>query len=138
MEIKVTRKIYSADTTIGRMSADGKDLCWVLEDVVRPKGAAKVDGKTAIPAGRYQVTVNMSNRFQRLMCLLIDVPNFAGVRIHGGNTSADTEGCLIVAANKISDTRVQGSCEKQITAMCQQAIARGEKIYITIEDTKNV
>lgn len=133
MELLLTRnrKDSTSITTIGRLAIDGVDTCWTLEDVVRPAGQ-KVAGQTAIPAGRYQVIVNVSNRFKREMCLLLNVPMFEGVRIHGGNTAADTEGCIIVAANKISNDKVQGTQEAKITAAVKQAIAAGQKVWITI------
>ena len=45
----------------------------------------KVFGDTAIPRGRYRVTLSPSQRFGRVMPEIHDVPDFTGVRIHGGN-----------------------------------------------------
>lgn len=81
--------------TIGLLSIDGVHECYTCEDVVRPSGE-KLHGQTAIPAGVYSVVVNQSQRFKRrLPLLLLAVPGFEGVRIHPGNTAADTEGCIL-------------------------------------------
>jgi len=137
--VELTLKRYTATptTTLGMLFRDDdpSPLCHTLEDVVRPAGA-KVKGKTAIPAGRYEVIVNMSNRFKRLMCLLLDVKGFEGVRIHGGNTSKDSDGCIIVAKRRLNDDTVQGSMEQFVTGLVQKAINNGEKVFITIKDIK--
>ena len=91
MNIIVRRKHHSDTTTIGEMHVDGVFQCYTCEDIERE---IKVPGKTAIPKGTYDVIINMSNRFKRKMPLLLNVPNFAGVRIHPGNTAEDTEGCI--------------------------------------------
>lgn len=93
MELKLERDELREDFTLGKLFVDNVFFCYVVEDKVRPE---KIKAVTAIPYGRYKVIVNMSNRFKKLMPLLIDVPFFEGVRIHSGNTAKDTEGCLIV------------------------------------------
>lgn len=108
MKLKLER-IYKAPTyTIGKLYIDGKLFCDTLEDVVRPDGV-KVYGETAIPSGTYKVILNMSNRFKRIMPLLLNVPNFEGIRIHEGNSAADSSGCLLVGKNtvkgKVTDSK---------------------------------
>jgi len=94
MKLVLKRFEYANTYTIGKLYIDDIYQCYTLEDVVR-KGP-KVDGKTAIPAGTYSVIVDHSNRFNRDLPHILDVPGFTGVRIHSGNTSANTEGCILV------------------------------------------
>lgn len=78
-----------------------------LEDPVRygPKQA----GKTAIPAGVYPLALQLSPRFGVELPSILEVPGFAGIRIHAGNTELDTEGCPLVGlgrtASRIVDSR---------------------------------
>ena len=102
MEIKVKRFHFGNTFTIGKLFIDGKDLnIFTLEDKVReikgePVDKWKVQNKTAIPKGIYKVIINLSNRFKRLLPLLLNVDGFEGVRIHPGNTSENTEGCILL------------------------------------------
>lgn len=99
MNLKVVREPSKNDYTLGKLYIDGVFECHTIEDVIRPQGV-KVQGKTAIPPGRYKLILSMSNRFQKLLPEVLNVPGFTGVRIHSGNTSLDTEGCLIVGISR--------------------------------------
>jgi len=135
MKIQLFRILYNEDSTRGALFVDGKFFGYTLEDVVRPAGV-KVPGKTAIQAGKYGVIVNVSNRFGREMALLIGVPNFEGVRVHGGNTAEDSEGCILLAKNAIAANKIQGTLGKEFTAAVKAAILRGETATIEIFETK--
>ena len=93
MKITVIRTHGTKGFTHGQLHIDGVYFCDTMEDQERD---IKIDGETAIPCGQYKVIINMSARFNRLMPLLLNVPNYTGVRIHSGNTSANTDGCLLV------------------------------------------
>lgn len=100
MKLQLIRSKSSDKSTIGRLLIEGAFQCWTLEDVVRP---VKIAAVTAIPAGTYKVIITESNRFKRRLPLLVDVPDFAGIRIHPGNCAADTEGCILVGTSYSTD-----------------------------------
>jgi len=99
MNLKLTRKEFGDTCTLGELFVDGKFFAYTCEDVVRAP-AVKVPGQTAIPAGKYSVSLTRSARFKKVLPLLANVPNFSVVRIHSGNTSVDTEGCVLVGLGK--------------------------------------
>lgn len=108
--MKITlKRIALKDTyTIGKLYIDGEYFCDTLEDKVRDlnkngvfdNGEKKIYGETAIPYGTYNVKWTYSNKFKKYMPLIENVPSFAGIRIHAGNSSADTQGCVLVGENK--------------------------------------
>ena len=100
MKLLLRRKFKGTQYTIGDLSINGVFFCNVIEDVVRPKGV-KIYGETAIPYGTYQVVMRYSPKYKKVLPLLLDVPNFTGIRIHSGNTQLDSLGCLIVGENKV-------------------------------------
>lgn len=97
MKVEVKRTFKGTEYTIGKLYIDGAYFCDTLEDTVRKE---KIAGKTAIPAGTYKVKKTYSPRFKTKLPEILNVPNFTGVRIHSGNTAADTDGCLLLGLNK--------------------------------------
>jgi len=96
MKLELKRIAYRPAYTIGKLYIDGKYFCDTLEDTQRE---VKIMHETCIPAGTYQVIINMSNRFKRLMPLLVNVPGFEGIRIHNGANASHTSGCILTGKN---------------------------------------
>ena len=108
MKLTLKRIALRPTYTIGRLYVDGNYFCDTLEDTVRDlnkngkfdNGEKKVYAKTAIPYGTYEIKWTYSPRFKKYTPQMMNVPSFEGIRIHAGNTSADTQGCLLLGENK--------------------------------------
>lgn len=153
MELLLKRIARRETYTIGHLYVDGVLFCDTIEDkdrglrqdmqpsVIR---VTKRKGVTAIPTGRYRVTLDVkSPKFSQkkyektygfcggFLPRLINVPGFDGVLIHVGNTARDTEGCLLVGKN----TKVGKILESRVTFVKLYERLKGAEgsIYITIE-----
>jgi len=134
MELRLERLPSKNEATIGTLFLAGLKFCYTLEDVVRPAGV-KVKGKTAIPSGRYEIIIDMSERFKRRMPLLLNIPDFEGVRIHSGNVSEDTEGCILVGMDKGESSIVRSrEAFNKLFDILETAFSIDEKVWITIEN----
>lgn len=132
MNLRLCRYKSGVSCTIGELYIDGVYECFTLEDVVR---AEKIPGKTAIPAGEYDVIVSYSNRFKCPLPLLQKVPNFTGVRIHAGNTDADTEGCILVGLTRGEESvGASRAALKPLVARISEALSLGERVTISVEN----
>lgn len=108
MKLTLKRIALRPTYTIGKLYIDDAYFCDTLEDTVRDtnksgkfdNGEQKIKGKTAIPYGTYEIKWTYSPRFKKYTPQLMNVPSFEGIRVHAGNTSADTEGCLVLGENK--------------------------------------
>ena len=152
MLLLIKRKPSANGCTIGDLFIDGQHAAVTLEDVVRPDNAPKVFGQTAIPTGSYRVIVNRSTRFSAaagkdvFLPLLLNLPggnikfggqriDDCGVRLHQGNFSTDTLGCVLIGTQaapdgkSIENSRIAFSV---VLLKIQKAIAAGQTITLTI------
>ncbi len=138
MTLELQREASTPDgRTYGHFHIDGQPFCLTLEDTIRERATVpvaqwKIAGSTAIPAGRYLVTVVWSPHFQRKVPMLHSVPGFDAIEIHPGNTIADTRGCILLGYvktfNGISHSRQ--ACD-DFTA---RLVAETTPVFLTIHN----
>ena len=149
----VDRKYRKSSYTIGKLYIDGEYFCDTLEDKDRglrqtdPLAVirrVKIPNETAIPAGKYQVTLKIQSAKytqakyskQYSFCKgylprLINVPGFEGILIHIGNTNKDTSGCLLVGQNtQVGKVLNSTATFKKLYAILKKASDEGRRIWI--------
>ena len=141
--IELRRVGFFKWSTIGKLSIGDQFSCYTLEDLdrqVRYDGSIlpwssdlKVAGETAIPYGEYEVIIDKSERFGKMMPHILNVPDFNGVRIHSGNTDKDTEGCILLGMGVKGEDLIYGSKDavSQFTAILQNML-KLDKVSIRI------
>ena len=151
MELILERIAKRKTYTIGRLyirrqvmdeypsGIEDQYFCDTLEPTWRDyaNGAYKVKGRSAIPEGRYAVVFSFSPKFKAWLPILLGGPEFnrkwQGIRIHAGNCSEDTEGCILVGKNrevgKVLDSRIWVHRLKQKIV---EAKGKGEAVWLTI------
>lgn len=138
MELTLNRKPTVKDTTLGKMYVDGVFACYTLEDAVRE---VKIQDRTAIPKGRYQVVMESSPRFGPDTMTLLEVPGFSYIRIHGGNDDSDSRGCILVGDRIVDDPAGDGGdiaagtsqpALRRLKDRVKAALNRGERVFIEI------
>ncbi len=111
-------------------------ICATLEDPIRelgPHGEGKIRGNTCILPGRYKVQLTLSRRFGKVLPLLIGVLFFAGIRIHVGNWTKDTDGCILVGLKRIGNALQRSvAAMKLLMDLLNQAQQDEEEVFITI------
>lgn len=137
MKLTLKRIHFGEDFTIGKLYNEQQFICYTLEDKVRevknePVSMWKVMGKTAIPTGVYPVIITMSTRFRTRLPLLLDVPGFDGVRIHTGNSSVDTEGCILVGSSWDGKSNWIGSSKVALSILFPLLEQSNEAVTVSI------
>lgn len=155
MKLKISRDWNKPEKgyCISRFFINGERFSEVLEDPDRGLNSSmplseikekKIHGRTAIPKGTYRVVLSVSPKFKDkawakkyggLVPEIVGVPGFSGVRIHPGNTAADTEGCPLVGLNKAVGRLLysQDTYERMMTVHLMPAHIAGEKITLLIK-----
>ena len=153
LELTLHRKWKKDKYSIGNLYIDGKFFCNTLEDKDRNlfQGMSekdimkrKVYGETAIPYGRYRITLKVkSPRFalkkQYEKCdghlpRLLNVPCWEGVLMHIGNYPNDTAGCILVGKNEVKGAVVNSTTYFwKLYEILKKADEEGKEIWITIQ-----
>ena len=144
MRLVLTRQVCAAGYTLGEIHiydgarygvAEGAGGIYTCEDEDRrlEDGGTKIRGSTAIPLGLYRVAVTQSKRFGKRLPILASVPGFEGIRIHAGNTSADTEGCILVGQERTATgvARAQ-SRATWVTGLIERVLQAGESVTLDV------
>ena len=142
MELRLER-IPKGKVTLGKLYINGEYQCDTLEDEDRGLSddmplsevqTKKVYANTCIPKGKYTVIISYSNRFKKYMPLISNVKGFLGIRIHAGNTIADTEGCIIVGTMDYDKGVIKyGTSRKAYDAFYSKLVKVHRKEKITLE-----
>lgn len=124
MILTLDRQLPQNGAVLGVLFVDGEKQCETLEGVA-----------TLIPAGHYRLTVTWSNRFQRQMPLVCGVPGFEGIRIHAGNTTADTAGCILIGTVADGRTIINSrSAFDVLFPLIQAGAATDDGCWIDVRD----
>lgn len=141
MKLKLERKYFKSNYTIGNLYINNTFFCNTLEDKNRDlnkngvfdNGETKIYGETCIPFGTYEVVLTYSPKFKRELPRLKNVPSFEGILIHRGNTPKDTLGCILVGENKKVGAVINSTpYEIKLVKLMKEALLRGENITIEI------
>ena len=134
----VQMRAYFDECTVSDLvTPDGENIGYCLEGIGRPDGI-KIQGKTCIPEGVYDVSITYSNKYGKPMILLSNSPqgivsrmgiSFSGLRVHVYiKIKVDSEGCVLVAKNFDGDHTIWESLSKQITQDVTEMLDRGELV----------
>lgn len=155
MELTLKRIALRSEYTIGKLYVDGEYVCDTIEDTVRDldkdgkfaNGEVKIPGKTAIPYGRYEITMKVKSpkysnfskyswakKYDGYLPRLLNVPHFDGVLIHVGNSALDSEACVLVGENKVVGKVINSvnTFRRLMDEYLVPAKKRNEKIFIEV------
>ncbi len=150
MELLLQRIARKETYTIGRLYIDGVRFCDTCEDrdrglsqslSLKENEARKIKNVTAIPTGRYKVTLSVQSPKYRqrdayrfcngYVPRLLNVPAFEGILIHICNTANDSSGCILVGKNRVVGKVVDSTAT--FRELYKRLKAAKDDIYITIK-----
>lgn len=136
------RKWAKPNYSIGRWYVNGELWCNTLEPTDRGLYSymsteeikkIKINGKTAIPKGKYQITMSYSPKFKRYLPLINDIKCFSRVLVHIGNYPKDTEACILLGKNdKVGMVSNSTYWVNKFVEKVNEAINRGEMVTLEI------
>ena len=114
LNLVLVRDCRTETAVMGHLLFNGTVICYTLENKAK-----------AIPCGIYNIENSKSPKFKRELPLLYNktVAESRGIRIHAGNTSKDSAGCVLVGMGReiapdgsLSESRL---AETMISMLCR-------------------
>jgi len=114
LNLVLIRDCRTETAIMGHLLFNGTVVCYTLENKAK-----------AIPCGVYNIENSKSPKFKRELPLLYNktVAESRGIRIHAGNTSKDSDGCVLVGMGR--EIAPDGSltesklAETMVTMLCR-------------------
>lgn len=110
--IHIVRYKTTETAILGQLFLNGAFVCMTMENK-----------RTGIPCGFYKIENSISPKFGRELPLIYndtDVKASRGIRIHCGNDSSSSAGCVLVCmsfnGDKLKDSKL---AETTVTALCR-------------------
>lgn len=89
---------------------------------------------SCVPAGTYRCAITSSTRFKHFVLRLFDVPGREGILIHSGNTTRDTEGCILPGLIETPDGVGRSTVAFARVIAWAAAAAKMGDVWITIRN----
>jgi len=152
-EITIIRTEFGDDYTGGKMLVEGIPFCDTIEPTDRHLDSSmslseikkrKVYGRTAIPYGRYEITLEWSPRLHgrayakkyggKFPCFNA-VPGWSGVLLHPFNRGTESQGCIAPGERWKAGTIINSTLAYTdfMDYYFLPAIARCQEVWVTIK-----
>lgn len=122
MTLTLHRLSHSRHGTFGVLTVNGEKPVYTLEET-----------ELQVPQGRYQVELTYSPHFHRVIPLL-SVPNRLAIRIHEGNWSRDSSGCILLGKVRGTNMLLRSrEAVDEVTNQIQIALTNHQQVWIVIQ-----
>lgn len=141
MELKLIRKEFLPDRVLGELYINDEFFSYTLEDTdrdlykddpVSKLKDAKIAKRTAIPYGRYRIMLSYSVKLKRFLPLLLDVPQWRGIRMHAGANPDHSSGCPLVGLERKGINLYKIKTAEKALLKIMNKVNTTQAIYITI------
>ena len=120
LEIRRENTIEETGAIPGRLYVNGNFFAYTLENAAKN-----------IPAGIFGLYDRFSPKFGKRK-VYIEVPGRTFILFHGGNVPEHSGGCVLVAANRINESKIQGDQSDILYEVVKTAWDAGENVRLVV------
>lgn len=120
LEIRREKTIDETQAIPGRLYVNGNFFAYTLENAAKN-----------IPAGIFGLYDRFSPKFGKRK-IYIEVPGRTFILFHGGNVPEHSGGCVLVAANRINESKIQGDQSDILYDVVKTAWDAGENVRLVV------